>query len=64
MARTKHRFTAKAVENQRQPGLYADGGNLHLRIASGGTVQPPQSGPLIWGFSNIVSGTGGRIPSA
>jgi len=27
-------------------------------------VQPPQSGPLIWGFSSIVSGTGGRMPSA
>ena len=27
-------------------------------------VQPPQSEPLILGFSNIVSGTGVRIPSA
>ncbi len=24
----------------------------------------PQSGPVICGFSSIVSGTGGRIPSA
>lgn len=37
MARTKHRLTAKAVENLKQPGLYADGGNLNLRVASGGT---------------------------
>lgn len=37
MARTKHRLTAKAVENQKKPGLYADGGNLHLRIAPGGS---------------------------
>ena len=29
-----------------------------------GGVQPPQSVPLILGFSSIVSGTGGRIPSA
>jgi hypothetical protein len=37
VARTKHRLTAKAVENQKKPGLYADGGNLHLRIAPGGS---------------------------
>ena len=37
MVRTKHRLTAKAVENLKQPGLHADGKNLHLRIASGGT---------------------------
>ena len=33
MARTKHRLTANAVENLKKPGLYADGGNLHLRVA-------------------------------
>jgi hypothetical protein len=37
VARTKHRLTAKAVENFKKPGLYADGGNLHLRIAPGGS---------------------------
>ena len=37
MARTKHRLTAKAVENFKKPGLYADGGNLHLRVAPGGS---------------------------
>jgi integrase len=37
VARTKHRLTAKAVENQKKPGLYADGGNLHLRVAPGGS---------------------------
>jgi hypothetical protein len=37
LARTKHRLTVKAVENLKQPGLYADGGNLHLRIAPGGS---------------------------
>lgn len=37
MARTKHRLTAKAVENKKQPGLYAGGGNLLLRVAPGGT---------------------------
>ncbi|MCB1503972.1 MAG: integrase arm-type DNA-binding domain-containing protein [Hyphomicrobiaceae bacterium] len=37
VARTKHRLTTKTVENQKQPGLYADGGNLLLRVAPGGT---------------------------
>ena len=37
VARTKHRLTAKAVENKKQPGLYAGGGNLLLRVAPGGT---------------------------
>lgn len=37
MARTRHRLTAKGVENLKKPGLYADGGNLHLRIAPGGS---------------------------
>ena len=35
MARTKHRLSAKRVENAKKPGLYADGGNLYLRIAPG-----------------------------
>jgi hypothetical protein len=37
VARTQHRLTAKGVDNLKAPGLYADGGNLHLRIASGGS---------------------------
>lgn len=37
MARTKHRLSAKRVENLKKPGLYADGGNLYLRIAPGGS---------------------------
>jgi integrase len=37
MARTKHRLSAKRVENAKKPGLYADGGNLYLRIAPGGS---------------------------
>lgn len=37
MARTKHRLTAKAVANRKTPGLHADGANLHLRIAPGGS---------------------------
>jgi hypothetical protein len=38
------------------------GHEIDLTIST--DVQPPQSGPLIWGFSSIVSGTGGRMPSA
>jgi integrase len=37
VARTKHRLNAKLVEHLKKPGLYADGGNLHLRIAAGGS---------------------------
>ncbi len=37
MARTKHRLSVKRVENLKKPGLYADGGNLYLRIAPGGS---------------------------
>jgi hypothetical protein len=37
VVRTKHRLTAKAVENLKQPGLHAGGGNLRLRVALGGT---------------------------
>jgi integrase len=37
VVRTKHRLTAKVVENKKKPGLYADGGNLYLRVARGGS---------------------------
>lgn len=32
-----NRLTAQAVKNAREPGLYADGGNLNLSIQKGGT---------------------------
>jgi len=41
-----------------RPGL------CYILLRTETAVQPPQSGPLIWGFSNIVSGIGGRMPSA
>lgn len=37
MGRTLHRLSAKAVANLKNPGLYADGGNLYLRVAPGGS---------------------------
>ena len=35
--RSLHRLSAVKVTNLRQPGYYADGGNLYLRVAPGGT---------------------------
>jgi hypothetical protein len=37
MGRTLHRLSAKAVANLKKPGFYADGGNLYMRVASGGS---------------------------
>ena len=37
MARTKHRLSPVGVKNLTTPGLYADGGNLYLRVAPGGS---------------------------
>ena len=39
MARTLNRLTAMKVERTKQPGLYADGGSLYLRVAPGGSKQ-------------------------
>ena len=35
--RSLHRLSAVKVTNLKQPGYYADGGNLYLRVAPGGT---------------------------
>ncbi len=35
--RSLHRLTAVKVTNIKEPGYYADGGNLYLRVAPGGT---------------------------
>src|SRR5262249_55921059 len=37
--RTLNRLTNKFVEGRRQPGMYADGGSLYLRVAEGGSKQ-------------------------
>jgi integrase len=37
--RTLNRLTAMKVERAKQPGLYADGGSLYLRVAPGGSRQ-------------------------
>ena len=37
MARAIHRLSAPTINNKKEPGYYADGGNLYLRIAPGGT---------------------------
>jgi integrase len=36
MARTLNRLTAREAETATQPGMYADGGGLYLRVARGG----------------------------
>src|SRR5215467_7176836 len=38
-ARTLHRLNALKVQRAKQPGMYADGGSLYLRIAPGGSKQ-------------------------
>lgn len=37
MARKKNRLSPAGVKNRKAPGLYADGGNLYLRVAPGGS---------------------------
>ena len=37
MARTTNRLTALGVAGRKRPGYYADGGNLYLRVAPGGS---------------------------
>jgi integrase len=39
MARTLNRLSALKVERAKQPGLWADGGGLYLRVAEGGSKQ-------------------------
>jgi integrase len=39
MARPLHRLTAVKVARAKKPGMYADGGSLYMRIASGGSKQ-------------------------
>jgi integrase len=39
MARTLNRLSAFKVEKAKEPGMYADGGGLYLRIAEGGSKQ-------------------------
>src|SRR5919201_5997612 len=39
MVRALHRLSTLKVERARQPGLYADGGGLYLRVAEGGSKQ-------------------------
>ena len=39
MVRALHRLSALKVERAKEPGLYADGGGLYLRVAEGGSKQ-------------------------
>src|SRR5215468_284540 len=39
MARTLNRLSTFQVEKKKQPGMYADGGGLYLRVAEGGSKQ-------------------------
>jgi integrase len=39
MGRTLHRLSAVKVSGAKSPGYYADGGNLYLRVAPGGSKQ-------------------------
>src|SRR5262249_8577713 len=39
MSRTLNRLSALKVERTKQPGMYADGGGLYLRVAEGGSKQ-------------------------
>jgi hypothetical protein len=48
MARTIGRLTALKVDKAKQPGMYADGGGLYLRITNEGTKN--------WVFRFMLSG--------
>jgi integrase len=48
MARTLNRLSNFKVERAKQPGMYADGGGLYLRVAEGGSKQ--------WVFRYTVDG--------
>jgi len=48
MARTHNRLSAFKVEKTKEPGMYADGGSLYLRVAEGGSKQ--------WIFRYVTNG--------
>jgi integrase len=48
MARTLNRLSTFKVEKAKQPGMYADGGGLYLRVAEGGSKQ--------WIFRYVTNG--------
>jgi integrase len=48
MARTLNRLSDLKVRREREPGMYADGGSLYLRVAEGGSKQ--------WIFRYVASG--------
>jgi integrase len=48
MARTLNRLSTFKVEKSKQPGMYADGGGLYLRVAEGGSKQ--------WIFRYVANG--------
>src|SRR5262245_5761782 len=48
MARTLNRLSTLKVDKAKQPGMYADGGGLYLRVAEGGSKQ--------WIFRYVVNG--------
>src|SRR5262245_36964852 len=48
MARGIGRLTALKLEKAKQPGMYADGGGLYLRITNGGTTN--------WAFRYMLEG--------
>ena len=48
MARALNRLTALKVARAKEPGMYADGGSLYLRVAPGGSRQ--------WIFRYVTNG--------
>jgi len=48
MARTLNRLSTLKVDKAKQPGMYADGGGLYLRVAEGGSKQ--------WIFRYVANG--------
>jgi hypothetical protein len=48
MVRTLNRLSTFKVEKAKQPGMYADGGGLYLRVAEGGSKQ--------WIFRYVTNG--------
>jgi integrase len=52
MARHHHRLTAKQVAKVTEPGLYADGGNLHLQVSAGSQGKVNKS----WIFRYAIAG--------
>src|SRR5919201_5012352 len=48
MARELHRLSTLKVQREKEPGMYADGGGLYLRVAEGGSKQ--------WIFRYVANG--------